>query len=329
MKTPLFRFWERCWRWCRADTRTTQQRQTFRRRASCRGHARDVEAEGEGLVVTTSGPTRTARPDWTRSPRSLTVENRWRAQAPARVAQGPSGDVEQAIGELDNRDRRAGPKEAPRTPPMQRPGCAVLFRLLSLRRAAEIVRLDAIFRQVGSTPLWRWTAAQSDLASMQQDWHAKRTLSRNAYHCSRVGGMPAVVDDIRSVAASHSAAVTAADLPSAEHESENGGERRCIRSTAFRLSAWLSCAADGALVGVQSRCRLRLRPGVRHRNSGGRLRPDPSRHRSYRVHQQVDCGSYERAACTTEAGDNYPGGYCSLEPAVMLKSAPSRHLCRA
>src|SRR5882724_660141 len=296
---------------------------------------RDVERDGEGLVVTTFGAYPDRTPDWQRAAAVLdllkTVWARAKAASPG-LPKAPSGDVEQAIGELDTAIAAQDQKSAAYAANAVGLAVPLLFDYFHSDAPLEIVRLDAIFRQVGlDAHFGDATAAQSDLASMQQDWATLTdAVKKRVPTCSRVGGTASVVDDIDQSLQVIQAAVTAADLPSAEHESENGA------TEIDTLELLFDCPPGSAApqTGLGSVCKADADCDSGQvcdtANSGGRCAPDPSSAQvGIACTSTVDCGSYERAACNTEAGDNYPGGYCSLEPCSDAQVCPPRATCVA
>jgi hypothetical protein len=295
---------------------------------------RDVERDGEGLVVTTFGDYPDRSPDWQRAAAVLdllkAVWKRSKAATPTLPSE-PSAAVDQAISDLDvaisAQDQQAATYAANAI------GLAVppLFDYFHSNAPIEIVRLDAVFRQVGlDAHFGDAAAAQQDLASLQTDWDAvKSAVAKRVPTCTRVGGTATVANDIDQSLSAISDALKGADLASTEHESENGATEIDTLELLFDCPPGIAAPKTG----LGSACKDGdCDPGQMCDldNAGGRCAPDPATAKvGTPCTSTVDCGSYERAACNTEAGDNYPGGYCALEPCDDVQVCPPGGTCVA
>jgi hypothetical protein len=205
-----------------------------------------------------------------------------------------------------------------------------LFQYFKPDAPEEVVRLDAVFRQVGlDAHFGDWSAAQTDLSSLQTDWNnTKMPVARRAPTCHRVGGTATVAGDIDASLANLAAAVPTMDVTAAETESENGALE------IDTLELLFDCPPDNSIPthGLGAACSV---DGDCDRgqvcdlaNAGGRCAPDPATAAiGTRCTTTVDCGTDPRSACQTEAGDGYPGGYCFMEPCDDVQTCPPGATC--
>jgi hypothetical protein len=295
---------------------------------------RDVERDGEGLVVTTFGAYPDRQPDWTRASAVLgllrEVWDRSKSAAPGLPADG-SGQVDQAIADVDT---ALGADQERAAYAANSVGLAVpkLFGYYRPDTPIEIVRMDAVFRQVGlDAHFGHSTALAQSLALLKSDWSAMRgRVAARAPTCTRVGGTATVTDDIEQSLSVLDAALASSDLGAAEQETENGATEidtlellfDCPRGSELPTSGLGSACRTDADCAANAVCDMA--------NAGGRCAPDPMLAQvGTPCTSTIDCGPYERSACNTEAGDNYPGGYCSLEPCDDVQTCPPGGTCVA
>ena len=188
---------------------------------------RDVERDGEGLVSATFGSYPARVPDW---PRAATVDTLLKTvwnRAKQDFPQMPAASVAQldsAIAALDvailATDQHAAVIAANQV------GLAVpdLFASFHPDSPKQIVRMDAVFRQVGIDAHFAdWPGATADAASLTADWDAsKAAVHAKVPLCHRVGGTATVEGDIDASLTNLATYVPAMLTTSSEVESENG-----------------------------------------------------------------------------------------------------------
>jgi len=207
-----------------------------------------------------------------------------------------------------------------------------LFQHFNPDAPQEIVRLDAVFRQVGlDAHFGDWAAARADLTSMTTDWNAaKSAVSSRVPTCHRVGGTATVAGDIESSFANLGTSITASDTITSEVESENGALE------IDTLELLFDCPPDNTTpqhgLGAACQASSQCDPGevCDLMNGGGKCAPDPANAAiGTRCTTTIDCGTDPRAACQTEPGDGYPGGYCFMEPCDDVQTCPPGATCVA
>lgn len=296
---------------------------------------RDVERDGEGLVGTTFGPYPGRTPDYTRAASVLSllkqVWSRSKSTNPDLPAPQTSA-VDDAIAKLDTaiaaKDQQGAAYASNAI------GLAVpeLFDHFHPDAPIGVVRLDAMFRQVGlDAHFGHLDKAKADVSTMRADWGAiKGAVAMRVPTCHRVGGTATVGGDIEQSLANLDKALAASDAATIERESENGALE------IDTLELLYDCPPDNAAPdhGLGARCSAGTPcdPGqvCDTQNAGGKCAPDP-------VHAKigtactttVDCGDDARAACQTAAGDGYPGGYCFVEPCDDVHVCPPGATCVA
>jgi hypothetical protein len=294
---------------------------------------RDVERDGEGLVVTTFGAFPDRVPDWERAGSVLgLLKEVWSRSKTANpdLPAAESRSVDEAITSLDTaiaaKDQKAAAYASNQV------GLAVpkLFDFFHADAPLGVVRMDAVFRQIGLDAHFGDTsAAMTDLSSLQSDWATTQAaVDARVPTCHRVGGTASVSGDITQSLAVFDTALQASDLATVEQESENGAIEvdtlellfDCPAGTAAPPTGLGSrCSASSSCVGALV-CDLA--------NAGGTCAPDPATAKiGTACNSTVDCGSDSRAACNTAAGDNYPGGYCSMEPCDDVQVCPPGATC--
>ena len=296
---------------------------------------RDVERDGEGLVSTTFGALPDRTPDWMRARTVLSLlRTVWThtlaLHAPLPAAQ--SQRVTRAITALDGAITAHDQGAAVRAANEVGLACPELFDAFHPSAPIQIIRMDAVFRQVGiDAHVGDWAAVARDLDSMHTDW----TAARAAVHgrvptCNRVAGTATVEGDIDASLTNLDRLVPAHDTAGTEQESENGA----IEIDTLELL--FDCPADGPrpTQGVGSSCQASAACGAGlvcdRANAGGRCAPDPAQAAiGTACTSTVECGTNSRSACNTAAGDSYPGGYCFMEPCNDVDVCPPGSTCVA
>ena len=281
---------------------------------------RDVERDGEGLVSTTFGSYPDRVPDWNSAGTVLTllqtVWTRAKGEFPempeARVAQ-----IDAAIASLGTAIATTNQMQA--VTAANQVGLAVpdIFASFHPDAPEQIVRMDAVFRQVGIDAHFNgWSAAAGDLASLTTDWNdSKASVAMRSPKCHRVGGTATVAGDIDQSLANLATAIPAMVRTSSEIESENGALE------IDTLELLYDCPPDGpapahglgATCTMQSDCDGGFVCDTA--NAGGRCAPSATTAKvGIACTSTVDCGTDPRSACNNQAGDGFPGGYCTMEP---------------
>jgi hypothetical protein len=171
---------------------------------------------------------------------------------------------------------------------------------------------------------------RKDVAQMRADWNAtKDAVGAKVPVCHRVGGTATVASDIETSLANLDKAIAAGDAKTVEVESENGA----LEIDALELL--FDCPADDAAPdhGLGAKCATDADcdPGQAcdKANAGGKCAPSASNAIGTPCTTTNDCGTDARAACNTEAGDNYKGGYCFMEPCNDISICPPGATCVA
>lgn len=297
---------------------------------------RDVERAGEGLVSTTFGEAAKGHPaDWTRAGQVLAVLKQVWGRATAACTDFPRANVEAinaAIASLEAAIPAKDQKAA--TTAANAVGLAVvdLFDYFHPDAPKEIVRMDAVFRQVGiDAHFGDLAAAKADVASLQADWAtAKAAVAARVPTCHRVGGTATVAGDVEQSLQNMTVALGASDVKTLDQESDNGALE------VDTLELLFDCPADNVkpMTGIGAACTdaTTCDPGqvCDKDNAGGKCAPDPTHAKiGTACTSTVDCGSDPRSACLTEAGDSYPGGYCGMEPCNDIDVCPPGSTCVA
>lgn len=193
-----------------------------------------------------------------------------------------------------------------------------LFSYFNPDIPAEIVEMDAIFLRVGLDGWFSDGAGyDADLVTLQDDWaRVLATAEAKVPTCHRVAGTESVVGDIDETLANLAAAPGASDLDVSQVESEAGLLEVDILELLF------DCVPDGQAPdsGLGSSCTADADCGDSSLvcdldNNGGRCAPDAAlTNVGQTCTTTTDCGSYPRDACNSEVGDDFPGGYCTMEP---------------
>ena len=301
---------------------------------------RDVERAGEGLVSTTFGeaPTRTAA--WDRAGTVLgilkQVWGRTKTACPdlAVSVSGASKEVDDAIVVLDAAVAAKDQKKAVFAANRVGLACPDLFDYFHAVAPKEIVRMDAVFRQLGiDAHFGDLAAAKVDSDSLGTDWsRAQAAVGMRAPMCHRVGGTATVSGDIDTSLANVKTALGAMDGATVEKESDNGALE------IDTLELLFDCPPDnvapkngvGAACNQNTPCDKSFICDTGWGSGGaGKCAPDPSNLIGTRCTTTTDCGTDSRATCLTEAGDAYPGGYCFMEPCNDVEVCPPGATCVA
>lgn len=293
---------------------------------------RDLERAGEGLVGTTFGPYPGRAPDWTRAAGVLSIaKDVWKkgkAASPSLPSKA-TADVDAALVTLDTAIAMKDQKSAVIASNVIGLAVPDLFDFFHPDAPKGVVRMDAVFRQLGIDAHFGNAATGQDLESLKTDWKdITATVSARVPTCHRVGGTATVTDEINaSLSNAEANRSVAATL---EQESENGALE------VDTLELLFDCPPDGAAPdkGLGSHCTddSTCEAGQRcdKTNAGGTCAPDPAKaHIGTPCTTTNDCGTDARSTCQTEAGDNYPGGYCFMEPCNDVQVCPAGSTCVA
>ncbi|MEP7120896.1 MAG: hypothetical protein ABJE95_08305 [Byssovorax sp.] len=281
---------------------------------------RDVERSGEGLVATTFGEYPARMADWKRAATVLSIlKDVWtksKTACPGLPAAG-SKAVDDAIVTLDKAIAAQDQKSAVYAANAVGLAAPPLFDYFKPDAPKEIVRMDAVYRQVGiDAHFGDWAATQVSLDSLSTDFTAsKAAIEKRVPTCHRVGGTQTIVGDIEQSLGIMKTSVPAKDVKATETETESGALQ------IDTLELLFDCPPDGAppKTGLGAKCKATSDCGTNEvcdtANAGGTCAPDPATASlGNPCSTTVDCGSDSRSACLTEAGDKYPGGYCAMEP---------------
>ena len=291
---------------------------------------RDVERAGEGMVSTTFGEYPARIPDWTRAAGVQAVLVQVWDRSKAATPDLPSASVtavDDAVAALAVAIPAQNQQDAAFA--ANKVGLAVpeLFDFFHPDAPKAIVRMDAVYRQVGlDAHFGDPTGVTADVTSLQSDWDgARAAIEARVPTCHRVAGTATIAGDIDASLANLS---TATDTDTQERESENGALQVDVLELLF------DCPPDDVVpgTGLGSACTSTADcdPGqvCDTANAGGRCAPDPSTAAiGGPCGTTVDCGTDSRSACQTEAGDNYPGGYCFMEPCDDVQVCPPGATC--
>jgi hypothetical protein len=296
---------------------------------------RDVERDGEGLVVTTFGAYPDRMPDWTRAGAVLVLLKQvWgrSKMANAGLPAPQTKAVDDAIIALDQaiaaKDQQAAAYAANAI------GLAVpeLFDYFHPDAPIGVVRMDAMFRQLGlDGHFGKLDAVKTDIASLKADWSGtKGPVDQRVPLCHRVGGTATVSGDIDQSLSNADQAVPMSDPKTVEQESENGATEIDTLELLFDCPPGTAAPATG----LGAACSANMPCGSGQvcdaANAGGRCAPDPATAKiGTQCNSTIDCGSNDRSACNTSAGDNYPGGYCAMEPCNDVEVCPPGATCVA
>ncbi len=295
---------------------------------------RDVERDGEGLVSTTFGAYPDRKPEWSRAASVLAlfkdVWTRSKTATPTLPAAQVKA-VDDAITTLDKaipaQDQQAAAYASNAI------GLAVpeLFDYFHPDAPIGVVRLDAVFRQVGlDGHFGKLDDAKADVASMRSDWTStKDAVAAKVPNCHRVGGTATVAADIEQSLANLDKAAPASDATTIEKESENGALEIDTLELLFDCPPDNTTPAHGLGAKCTSDAQCDAGQTCDLANAGGKCAPAASNKIGTSCTSTTDCGTDSRAACNTEAGDAYPGGYCFMEPCDDVQVCPPGATCVA
>jgi hypothetical protein len=297
---------------------------------------RDVERDGEGLVTTTFGESPGREPQWTRAAMVLgllkTVWTRSKTANALPAAQVKAMD--DAIAKLDLAVPAMKQKEA--VIAANEVGLAVpeLFDFFHPDAPKEIVRMDAVFRQLGiDAHFGDWAGVQKDFDSLKTDWNsAKAAVLARVPTCHRVGGTETVAGEIEDSLRKSQEALGPKNGAAVEQESDNGALEIDTLELLFDCSpdnakptegVGSSCMMDKDCKGSGLVCDKAWGAG----GGAGKCAPDPSNKIGTPCSSTTDCGTDSRSACNNESGDGYPGGYCFMEPCDDIHVCPPGATC--
>lgn len=192
-----------------------------------------------------------------------------------------------------------------------------LFAYFKPEIPVAVVRMDAVFLRAGiDANFGDWPAFATHLKSLKTDWATLRSKAdAKVPTCHRVAGTQTVVTDIDDTLTAMEAASASSDPKVGQMQADAGLLEVDIIELLF------DCPPDGVkpTSGTGSSCSSDGKCGsgevCDHAQNGGICAPDPATtHVGEPCATTVDCGNNPRDACNNEAGDGYPGGYCSMEP---------------
>ena len=295
---------------------------------------RDVEREGEGLVTTTFGDAPARTPDWGRAASVLDLLKQVWGRAKAASSGLPAAQVkaiDDAIVTLDQAIPAKDQQRAVYAANAVGLACPELFAFFHSDAPAGILRMDAVFRQVGMDGRYKsFAEARKDIDALKADWAStKDAVAQRVPTCHRVGGTATVATDIEASLANLDKAIAANDTPTLEQESDNGALE------VDTLERLFDCPADNIAParGLGARCTTDANcdkgQACDLANAGGKCAPDSSNKIGTPCTTTVDCGSDSRAACNNASGDGFPGGYCFMEPCDDVQVCPAGATCVA
>lgn len=282
---------------------------------------RDTERDAEGVSYAAFGPYPDRTPDFNRATGVLglleTVWTAGKADCPdldASVRSSIDGSIDTLATTIAAEDQEAT-GYASNDIHMQ---MAPLFGYFNPEAPLEILEMDALFLRIGLDGFFG-DGAQYDenLALIEADWAVvKPATEERVPTCHRVAGTESVVGDIEDTIANLKAYPSASDADVAGLESDAGLLEVDILELLFDCvpdgqtpDAGLgsSCSTDDECGDVSLVCDLD--------NGGGTCAPDAAlTNVGEPCTTTVDCGTYSRDACNSEVGDDFPGGYCIMEP---------------
>ena len=298
---------------------------------------RDVERDGEGLVITTFGEATGKRnPEWTRATGVLFLLKQVWARSKAANPGLPAAQVkmlDEAVVDLDAGIGAMDQKKAVFA--ANKVGLAVpeLFDYFHSEAPMGVVRMDAVYRQLGiDAHFGDFAGVGMDIASLKSDWMAiKGKVEQRTPTCHRVGGTATVVGDVDMSLAMLDGLLTAKDAQAIEQVSDEGALQIDTLELLFDCpddgpskddgTLGSKCKSNADCKSAELECDLN--------NAGGKCAPSSKNKIGTSCTSTVDCGSDSRAACQTEAGDGYPGGYCFMEPCDDIKVCPAGSTCVA
>jgi hypothetical protein len=295
---------------------------------------RDVERDGEGLVTTTLGSFPDYKPEWARASSVLGLLKQVWSRAKTANPGLPAAQVtmvDTAISQLDAGIAAKDQQKAAQAANQVGLACPELFDYFHPDAPQGVLRMDAVFRQVGLDAKFSDPAAvKKDVDSLKADFSAtKAAIDVRVPTCHRVGGTATVAADIQTTLANMDAALAKSpvDIVAIEQESENGALE------IDTLELLFDCPPDNAAPakGLGAKCTDdgQCDPGQScdKANAGGKCAPAATNKIGTPCASTVDCGTDGRAACQTEAGDNYKGGYCFMEPCNDIDVCPPGGTC--
>lgn len=300
---------------------------------------RDVERAGEGLVSTTFGDLAGMHAaSWDRAATVDSILKQVWGRTLAACSDLPATQVKMvndAISTLDSAIAAQDQKAAVNAANTVGLACPELFDYFHPDAPIQVIRMDAVFRQLGiDGHFGATTAAMADLQSLQTDWSAaKSPVAARTPTCHRVGGTATVAGDIDTSLANVASALSSGDATAVETESENGALEIDTLELLFDCppdnvapmhGLGASCTSDAQCDSGQQ-CDLAWGAG----GGAGKCAPSASNKIGTSCSSTVDCGSDGRAACNTAAGDGYPGGYCFMEPCNDVDVCPPGATCVA
>lgn len=303
------------------DTSDTSAADTCPRDGTVPANFRDTERDAEGVSYSAFGAYPERTPDFERATGVLgLLEEVWAggvADCPdldTAVRSSIDGSLETLTTALAAEDQEASAYAANDIHMQMAP----LFGYFNPEAPLEILEMDALFLRIGLDG-WFGDGAEYDanLALLETDWAVVKAATEAAVPtCHRVAGTESVVGDIDETLANLAAYPGGTDIDVAQVESDAGLLEVDILELLF------DCVPDGETPdsGLGSACTVDGDCGDESLvcdldNAGGTCAPDAANTNvGEPCTTTVDCGTYSRDACNSEVGDQFPGGYCTMEP---------------
>jgi hypothetical protein len=292
---------------------------------------RDVEREGEGLVNTTFGHPPDRAADWDHAQTVLALLKQVWGKAKTASPGLPAKQVkmvDDAIAALDTSIAAKDQKTAAYAANQVGLACPELFDFFHPDSPMGVLRMDAVYRQLGLDAHYGdLVATQKDLDSLKSDWVTTRSaVTAKTPTCHRVGGTQTIAQDIDDSLTAAGPALAAKNAAMVEAISEDGALQVDVLELLF------DCPADGPppKTGIGSPCAAgKCEGGLECDPASNKCAPSSANKIGTPCSSTAECGLDSRSACQNEAGDGYPGGYCSMEPCNDVDVCPPGATCVA
>jgi hypothetical protein len=194
----------------------------------------------------------------------------------------------------------------------------------------QVVHMDAMGMQLAvEAHFGNFDKAVNARDMLRADWSAiKAEVGNHVATCTRVQSVGTVDVEIEGALTMIDDAIVKHDGATAEQFGEY------VLNLVDTLQRLFNCPVgnDAPMHGLGSRCRNTSDCDPDQvcdtTNLDGRCAPDPARFAiGMSCTGAVDCGNDHRVVCASEAGDNFPGGYCMIEPCDDIQLCPSGSTC--
>jgi hypothetical protein len=294
---------------------------------------RDIEQVGEALVGASFGDFPDRKPDWARVTTLIaSLKTRWtkaKTNVPG-LSSSPTAQIEGAIVALDAAAPAQNQKATIDAALQIVAAVSDLIDMFHPSVPKQVMHMDAVGMQVAAEAHFAgWAAAATARTGLGMDWTAvKASVGSRVATCQRVAGVATVERDLDAALSNIDTGIAAQDAPATEQAAEN------VLSLVDTLELLFNCPMgnDPPAHGLGSRCTQTAECDVNQvcdpANNGGHCAPDPARASiGTACLSTSDCGTDRRSVCGTEAGDNFPGGYCTMEPCDDIQVCPPGATC--